>query len=221
MDRFQGYPVFVRTFQVGDRHWELLGPRNYEALIDDPRVAQRFAEDEFMPYWAEFWPASLILAEMVAAWPRPTGRDAPLVLELGCGLGLVSLVAAARGYRVIASDYDDDALAFVRANAERNGVELHAVEFVDWRKTYDLRFDRIIAAEVTYERRHLAPLAGFIRQHLEPTGNAWLVDRNRQVADPFPEVATAAGMDVTIAPATGRDRDGAPVAARVFELRLD
>ncbi len=37
---------------VGDRSLLVVLPRDSEALIDE----ERFARDEFLPYWAELWP---------------------------------------------------------------------------------------------------------------------------------------------------------------------
>ena len=217
-----GYPVFERQFDVAGHRWRILGPANFESLIDDPRVQERFYRDneEFMPYWAEFWPASLVLAEAVAAWPLAQGDARPTVLELGCGLGLISLVAASRGYAVIASDYDDDALAFVRANAELNGISGVETRYIDWREHHpDLRLDRIIAAEVTYERRNLEPIARFLRAHLKPGGQALLVDRHRQVADGFPEIVRRIGLTIDVEPGTFATGMEKPVAARFFCVR--
>lgn len=186
-----GYPVRVRTFCFDGDSVELLGPANFEELIDDPRVAERFARDEYLPYWAEFWPACLLLAERVCGWPRiaPSERR-PRVLEFGCGLGLAALVAAQRGYDVVASDYDDDALAFVRASAELNGIPTPETRFVDWRERYpDLVVDRVIAAEVLYEQRNLHPIAAFLSTHLAASGEALIVDGNRSVADGFAAAA--------------------------------
>ena len=219
-ETYRGYPVCTRTFTIAGRDWRVLGPANYETLIDDPRVVARFERDEFMPYWAEFWPASLLLADAVAAWEPAAGDVRPVVLEFGCGLGLISLIAAERGYRVIASDYDDDALAFVEENARRNGVPTPDVRFVDWRETYpELRPERIIAAEVTYEARNLAPIAVFIRQHLADNGFALLVDRNRQVADPFPEQCRREGLAVEVVPAERPGlKAGEVIAGRFFRV---
>lgn len=194
-ENLREYPVKVRHVRVGERQYEIVGPANYEELIDDPRVIQRFERDEFLPYWAEFWPACVALAEVVASWPRPAASPAPVVLELGCGLGLVSLVAAERGYRAIASDYDDDALAFVAESARRSGVHGVETRWIDWRKGYaDLRCDCIVGAEVLYEKRNLEPIARFIERHLVPGGKALLVDANRQTADAFPVVAGECGL---------------------------
>jgi methylase of polypeptide subunit release factors len=91
---------------------ELLRPDAPEALIDEAA----FAEDEFLPYWAELWPAARALAE---ALPNVDGLR---VVELGCGLGLPSLVAAAKGGRVTAIDWSPAAVELLRANAARNGL---------------------------------------------------------------------------------------------------
>ena len=80
-------------------------------------------------------------------------------LELGCGLGLVGLVAAGLGWRVVVSDYDEDALAFALENARRAGVVVET-RVVDWRRSYpELRVGRILGADVLYEARNLEPVA--------------------------------------------------------------
>jgi predicted nicotinamide N-methyase len=84
------------------------------------------------------------------------------VVELGSGLGLPSLVAAARGAQVTATDWAADAIDLLRENAARNGLELTA-ERRDWREPWDGTFDLALAADVLYERRNIEPL----RERLE------------------------------------------------------
>jgi predicted nicotinamide N-methyase len=130
----------------------LLRPAAPEELIDE----DAFAADEFLPYWAELWPAATALAE---ALPDVTGLR---VVELGCGLGLTSLVAAAKGAAVTATDWAVDAIDLLRVNAERNALELRA-EVRDWREPWDERFDLALAADVLYERRNVEPLLERLR----------------------------------------------------------
>jgi len=132
---------------------DLLRPEAPEALIDE----DAFAEDEFLPYWAELWPAATALAESL-----PDVRGLRLV-ELGCGLGVTSLVAAARGGAVVATDWAEDAIALLRQNAERNGLELRA-EVRDWREPWSERFDLAVAADVLYERRNVEPVLARLRE---------------------------------------------------------
>ena len=68
VERFRGYPVRRLDMRVAGERYVILGPDNYESLLDDPSVITRFERDEYMPYWAEFWPAALLLAEEVAQW---------------------------------------------------------------------------------------------------------------------------------------------------------
>ncbi len=217
-----GYPVMVRPVAVGGHRLELLGPANFAALIDEPRVAARFAQDEYMPYWADLWPGALMLAAEVASWSR-ADVEPPTVLELGCGLGLAGLVAAARGWHVILSDYDDDALAFALASAAHNGLPGPRTRFVDWRETYsDLRPDVILAADVLYETRNLVPIADFVRRHLRtsPTSRALVADPNRSTAEAFDGIARHSGLNVRTRASECVDGRGQCVAGRIFELSL-
>lgn len=225
VETFRGYPVRKQRFVIGTEEIVLLGPANHDELIDDPRVAERFEQNEFMPYWAQVWPAALLLADEIARWDRvmdlpPSQR--PTVLELGCGLGLASLLAARRGYRVVASDYDSDALAFLRESAKRNAIPTLRTRALDWNKTHaQLSFDRIIASDVTYETRNLRPIAAFIHNHLTPDGFAVIADWNRTTADAFDSIARHSGLDVREEP---RERSGIldsdePIRGRLFRLR--
>lgn len=221
-ETFRGYPVRVRRFTFADRQIDLLGPDNFEALIDQPEFVERFyKQDEFLPYWAEFWPACLLLAEAVAEWPTVDPAAAPVrVVELGCGLALPSLVAAARGYAVIASDYDEDALAFVRESARRNDLPIPETRFIDWRERYaDLIGARIIAAEILYEARSIRPIADFLAAQLTADSDALICDRNRSTADAFPAAARDAGLEVTVQPVRRDDPEYGVIEGRLFHVR--
>ena len=126
----------------------LARPAEPEALLDE----EAFEDDEFLPYWAELWPAGIALAEAL-----PADLDGVRIVELGCGLGVPSLVAAARGAEVTAVDWAADAIALLRENAARNGIELDAVR-ADWR-AFRGSFDLALAADVLYEARNVEPLA--------------------------------------------------------------
>src|SRR5579864_3303539 len=133
---------------VGDLELSLLRPRDPAALLDE----EAFADDEFLPYWGELWPAGLALARAL-----PGRLDGLRVIELGCGLGVPSLVASARGARVTAVDWAADAIALLHTNAAANGLAVDA-QVRDWR-ALDGDFDLALAADVLYEARNVEPLA--------------------------------------------------------------
>jgi predicted nicotinamide N-methyase len=103
--------------------------------------------DEFMPYWAELWPSGLALAQVL-----PARLDGLAVVELGCGLGVPSLVAAARGARVTAVDWAAEAIDLLQENAARNGIDLYAVH-AHWSRV-EGTFDVVLAADLLYEERN-------------------------------------------------------------------
>ncbi|HET8528690.1 MAG TPA: methyltransferase domain-containing protein [Gaiellaceae bacterium] len=145
------------TIEVAGRTLTLLRPPSAEELIDEAA----FDADEFLPYWAELWPSGLELAEHVGALDLRGRR----VLELGAGLGLPSLAAALRGAEVLATDWAEDAVALLRANAARNGVALRS-EVVRWDAPEPLLreapWDLVLAADVLYEQRNADQLASLL-----------------------------------------------------------
>jgi predicted nicotinamide N-methyase len=220
VQEFRGYPVMVTRLALAGRTFELLGPANYDELLDSPEVARRFQQTEYMPYWAQLWPASLLLAETVAQWP-PAGDHPPRVLEIGCGLGLVSLILSHLGYQVLATDQDADALSFLTESARRNRLPVPPTRLLDWhRDDLGLTFDRIVAADVLYETRHLRPVAELIHDGLEPGGFALVVDPHRITADEFDTVARHCRLAVQLSQVETLNPAGdKAVRGRVFCLR--
>lgn len=135
----------------------LLRPRDPASLISE----ESFGKDEYLPYWAELWPASERLCQAL-----PGDLAGTRVLELGCGLGVPSLCCARRGAEVLATDWSGDAIELLVANAERNQIALEARR-VDWRHPGEVLarapFGLVIAADVCYERRNVAPLVALLR----------------------------------------------------------
>ena len=97
------------------------------------------------------WDASVVLAHYVSDHLRPLMQNAK-VLELGCGLGLVSTFCASLGAHVTATDRDVDVLAAALGNARRNGQELRACPYV-WGEPSELdseTYNVIVASDVVY-----------------------------------------------------------------------
>lgn len=177
--------------RVGDRDVNILRPRSAEDLIDE----SDFDRDERLPYWAELWPSSTILANFIVADTRPRGK----LIELGAGVGLVSIAAAIAGYDVTASDYYEDALAFARANAFRNlGSEI-STALVDWRDVPPEMptFDTVLASDVLYESRYAPLVAGVIDRLLSSRGVAYVADPGRVATGAFTDACAALGFNIS------------------------
>jgi len=163
--------------RVGPYAITLHRPAAPDALIDEGR----FETDEFMPYWAELWPAGLHVAEVVADLDVRGLR----VVELGCGLGVPSIVAALGGAEALATDWAPAALSLLRENGARNGVDVPTLE-VDWTQPAALLerapFDLILLADVLYEQRNVDALLELLPQ-LGP--EVLLAEPGRQTAGDF------------------------------------
>src|SRR4051812_7983897 len=163
---------------LGDHTFLIDRPGGSDDLLAHPAVRAAFAVDEYLPYWADLWPAARMLAKAVLAEPWDTGREGEAPAEpssvparrgprppgltaggVGWGLGLPGIAALARGLRVIFSDYDATAVRFAAANARLNGFDNFAEMSFDWRDPpRDLLVDVILASDLTYEARHVEPL---------------------------------------------------------------
>lgn len=170
-------------------------PRDSAALIDE----ERFARDEFLPYWAELWPSALALAAAVE------GMGATLaglrVVELGCGLGLPSIVAARHGASVLATDWAAEALPFVTVNADRNDVEVAVLE-CGWADPAPIiekgPYDVVVASDVLYERINVPLLVQLLPQLVAPReGFALVADPGRPALPAFRDAIREAGWAET------------------------
>ena len=166
------------------RQWRLARPASLEELWE-AMTPDAFGEDERLPYWAELWPSSLVLADWLG---RVKGDIAGRVcLDVGCGLGLTALLGAWLGARVLAFDYEPDAARAALANAARNGVSGLAVLTADWRKPAFKAggISRAWAGDIMYERRFAHPVAAFLDHCLAPGGVVWLAEPCRPVYHEF------------------------------------
>jgi predicted nicotinamide N-methyase len=193
------------TVVLRDTELEILRPRDSEALIDERAFAQ---EDEFLPYWAELWPSGVALARALEG----RALRGAAVVELGCGLGLPSIVAARQGGRVLATDWSLAALDLLVGNAARNGASIETMR-VDWTRPQELLardpFPLVLAADVLYERRNVPVLLDLLPQILAPGGEIWLADPGRATADAFLDLVDAEGWRRRSTP--DRDRPGVVV----------
>jgi predicted nicotinamide N-methyase len=135
----------------------ILRPHHADALLTE----EAFEHEEFLPYWAELWPSGLALAHVVR---RRDVRDLR-VLELGCGLGVPSIVAALGGAEVLATDWSPEALEVATANAARNGAAVET-ELVSWADSERLErgapWDLVLGADLLYEQRNVDQLLALL-----------------------------------------------------------
>jgi predicted nicotinamide N-methyase len=184
--------------KVAGRSWQLERPSDLETLwqgiADDENTPEEFLQDERLPYWVELWPASLALADwLLRNKERIAGKKC---LDLGCGLGLTALVAASLKAKVLAMDYEEEALRFARLNTRLNnfadaalngGVSEPLWAVMDWRSPAVMAHsvDFIWGGDIMYERRFVTPVLDFLEHSIAADGLVWIAEPNRSVYDDF------------------------------------
>lgn len=169
----------------------LVRPRSADELISEAD----FARDERLPYWADLWPSAIALAR---AFPELSPLPSR-TLELGCGLGLVTIAALRAGHDVLATDYYADALLFTRRNARACAGREPRTQLADWRRwpAGGPRFDLVLASDVLYEQPYARVVADVIAATLARAGTALVADPGRVAAGAFREACAAQGLAVT------------------------
>lgn len=149
------------------------------------------------PMFGLLWPSGAELAVLLAKHPvSPAER----ILEIGCGLGLASLVAHRRGANVTASDCHPLAGLFMAHNLVLNGLKPMKYRSGQWGRVSVApdsascadglplndgsvmvcgEFDLIIGSDVLYERDDAGTLATYLNDHAAPVAQVWIIDPHR------------------------------------------
>jgi len=166
------YETETTEVVVKDRKFQILLPGFLPRFIDTHDVFHEF------PLWAKIWQASWVLADYLAGMPVEAKKQ---FLELGAGVGLVSIVAASFGHRITMSEHNYDALQFARANALINECPRLPIVDLDWNRPQSPnRFDYLVASEVTYKKEDCQPLVKLFKACLKPDGEVILAGEMRK-----------------------------------------
>ena len=173
-------PVRVRyqTIEVGHKDIHLCTLRDNQQFSDPDGVAEQLGiSSATWPLFGVVWPSSLVLANHMLDYDIAGKR----ILEVGCGIGLSSILLNKRNADITATDYHPKVEHFLNRNAKLNNSKAIAFERVDWAdENCDLGlFDLIIGSDILYEDQHVELLANFIARHAKPQCKVILVDPGR------------------------------------------
>lgn len=196
-DSYSGMPPKARlagniiSVEALGARWNL--PHHYDleklwAKLDEAGFA-----DERIPYWTELWPASLGLAQWLGE--RRDEIAGKICLDCGCGLGFTAITGQWLGARVVACDYEPEALRAVRESAALSHIAAPACVCMDWRRPPLAAgsVDRAWAGDIIYETRHMQPVYDLMRACLQPEGKAWFAEPGRSIFRKFIELCRSGG----------------------------
>jgi predicted nicotinamide N-methyase len=202
------------------RVWKLARCADLETLWaqmgeEDP------GEDERLPYWTELWPAGIALCSWL--FQKREAIRGRLCVDMGCGLGLTALVAQWLGARVLAMDYEPEALRCARDNAAANNIASPLWTVMDWRRPAlaPRSASYLWGGDIMYEARFASPLLDFMEHTLASGGCAWVAEPCRSVYDVFRSALHSrgwAGRCVHEQYVEALYAQPVPVTVRVWEL---
>jgi predicted nicotinamide N-methyase len=141
-------------------------------------------KDERLPYWATLWGSALVLSEALLTCKLINPGEP--CLELGCGLGLASAIAALKRAKITVSDYQPDALKFARLNCLQIAGRDPETVLLDWRDPpTDRHYPLLLGADLVYEARFFDPLIHTFDTLLASEGRILFSEPNRMLGKPF------------------------------------
>ncbi|WP_395683656.1 class I SAM-dependent methyltransferase [Dokdonella sp.] len=216
----QGYATRNLTLSIGGHDYQVRSLSDRQQFADPQGDAERAGISSAQ--WALFgqpWPSGHALAETMSAF----AIDGKRILELGCGLGLSSLVLQRREADITASDHHPLAESFLEHNAALNDLTSIRYRDLPWNEPDATlgRFDVIIASDVLYERGHAAQLAGMMQRHAQADAEIVLSDPGRGNSASFTRAMKAQGYAVDERRQRFEDTDIEPFRGRVIHYRRD
>lgn len=169
------------------------------------------------PLFGQVWPSAQKLADLMQSWELGSKR----VLEIGCGLGLASLVVHRRLGNITASDCHPLTETFLQANLLLNHLPQLKYCTGNWGRTNPQldEFDLIIGSDVLYERNHPAQLAEFVLLHAAPVAEVLIIDPNRSNRSAFNHLMSAGGFVLAETAIETPLHDGSPYRGRLLHYQ--
>jgi predicted nicotinamide N-methyase len=170
--------------------------------------------------WSLFgqaWPAGQLLAQAMHRFDI----DGKRILELGCGIGLASLVLQRRGADVVASDVHPLAESFLAYNAALNGLPAVHYRHLRWHEPLPTlgHFDVMIASDVLYERDQADLLCAVVERHAYPAAEVVVTDPGRGNSARFARLLETQGFAQTEETCPMNDADAPPFRGRLLHFR--
>lgn len=145
----------VRTHHAGEAQPYVIEVQRTSDLVS----AWSLNDDVLDPFGLVLWPAATVIADELGQPALPCADRT--FMEVGCGTGLVSLTAAARGAsRVIATDNNPAPLELVDRAAQAQGLDAVETAVFDLCGAEELpAVDCLLAADVCYNEQVARALA--------------------------------------------------------------
>ena len=193
-----------QTFEIGNSDFHIRSLRDNQQFSDDQGVAENLGiSSANWPLFGIMWASGEVLARLMVD-EELKGRS---ILEVGCGLGLASLVLNRRLANITATDQHPEAAGFLEKNTRLNDDRDIPFIRTGWAEPCSRlgKFDLIIGSDLLYERNHADLLAAFIEEHAASKCEVVLIDPGRKHHGKFTRRLQGFGFDSVKEKSQGTD----------------
>lgn len=199
-----------QTIEVGNTEIHVRTLKNNQQFSDPDDIAEKLGiSSATWPLFGIIWASGEILAKIMASYDIEGKR----ILEVGCGIGLASLVLNNRNADITATDYHPEVEGFLQENTRINKSKDIPYIRTDWNdEPSELgKFDVIIGSDLLYEKEHADLLSQFIDQHANKKCAVIIVDPGRAHHGRFSRNMKALGYDYSFSKAENIDQLSKPI----------
>ena len=175
---------------------------HYRCLRDRQQFDDDYGEAESLgissaswPLFGMVWQSGEVLAELMTNYNVSSRR----ILEIGCGVGLASLVLNERFADISATDVHPSAGDYLEHNTQLNNGKQIPFFRTAWEDQQDgeiKKFDLIIGSDLLYEQQHSKNLSIFIEYFAKPKCEVIIVEAGRGYRNNFIQRMEALGFRV-------------------------
>ena len=173
-----------QTIEFGEIDIHVRTLRDNQQFEDKDQIAEKLGiSSATWPLFGVLWPSSFELANYMSKFDVSNKR----ILEVGCGIGLASLLLNHLHADITATDIHPCAQEFLRDNTALNNGRTIPFERMDWNAANNKlgKFDLIIGSDLLYEANHAKLLSSFIDNHANKTCEVIIIDPSRGLQGEF------------------------------------
>lgn len=146
----------------------------YSFRVYHPLGRETLLKDHPTWWWMYSWSSGILLSWELAKLSQPKK-----ILEVGCGLGLASIVASKLGHDITCTDVVEETEWYVSHNAQSSAAKLPT-----WKPPTQITdtFELVMFSDVMYANfRNPVPFVEYITQRVADGGEILCVEPNREV----------------------------------------
>ena len=213
-----GYATRKLDIFIGSRQWKIRSLSDLQQYADPDGQAKRAGIcSASWSLFGQLWPASKALARAV----KRIDIEGRRIIELGCGLGLPSLVLQSRGANITASDHHPLSEPFLAYNATLNQLTSPAYLDLAWDDpdAETGKFDIIIGSDILYEPNHAEMLAALVNRLANAKAKVLLTCPGRGYRNRFSRLLKAEGFELTVTTLPFAQDEPPPYRGRLLSYR--